>query len=153
MASDLESVMTSEMATMVSLPDTPKQTSPSSSSEACDEVCSPYSPAPISQARSPGAGLIQSHEIATALPKEGILIGDFMRNFAGKVSDIEGLQMDKKEFIKLVKENSTYGADKLLHPKAHPTGDCAPEEQDKNQSGDESAAKGHKPKISKLWGE
>lgn len=37
--------------------------------------------------------------------------------FTGRVGDIKGQQTDKKEFIKLVKENSAYGADKLLRPK------------------------------------
>lgn len=62
-------------------------------------------------------GPIRPHEIAAALPKEGIKIGDLMKLFTGRVGDIKGHQTDKKEFIKLVKENSAYGADKLLRPK------------------------------------
>lgn len=34
----------------------------------------------------------------------------------GRVGDGAGMT-DKKEFIRLVKENSVYGADKLLRPK------------------------------------
>lgn len=40
-----------------------------------------------------------------------------MKVFAGRVGDIAGQQTDKQEFIKMVKANSAYSADKLLRPK------------------------------------
>jgi transcription initiation factor TFIIF subunit alpha len=63
----------------------------------------------------PGVGPIQPHEIAAALPAEGITIGALMRMFQVRVGD-GAQQTDKKEFIRLVKENSSYSADKLLRP-------------------------------------
>jgi transcription initiation factor TFIIF subunit alpha len=79
-----------------------------------------FFPAAPSGARpqAPGTGLIQPHEIAAALPKEGISIGNLMKLFASRVGDLTGQQTSKKEFIKLVKENSSYGPDKLLRPKS-----------------------------------
>jgi transcription initiation factor TFIIF subunit alpha len=69
------------------------------------------------QSPRPGTGPIQPHEIAAALPKEGITIGGLMRLFAGRVGDIADQQTEKSEFIKMVKANSAYSADKLLRPK------------------------------------
>jgi transcription initiation factor TFIIF subunit alpha len=69
-----------------------------------------------SLAQSPGAGPIQPHEIVAALPAAGIKIGDLMKIFQRRVGDTKG-QTAKKEFIKLVKENAAFGADKLLRPK------------------------------------
>jgi hypothetical protein len=64
----------------------------------------------------PGLGPIQAHEIVAALPAEGITIGALMKLFQGRVGDVVGQQTGKKEFIQLVKENSSYSADKLLRP-------------------------------------
>jgi transcription initiation factor TFIIF subunit alpha len=71
----------------------------------------------VSKAQSPGAGPIQPHEIAIALPKTGVTIAELIKVFGGRVGDIKGQQTDKKEFMKMVKENSVYGPDKLLRPK------------------------------------
>ena len=71
----------------------------------------------LSRAQSPGTGPIQAHEIAAALPASGIAMGVLIKLFAGRVGDVKGEQTDKKEFIQLVKENSSYGPDKLLRPK------------------------------------
>ncbi|KAF4622745.1 hypothetical protein G7Y89_g14282 [Cudoniella acicularis] len=68
------------------------------------------------RARSPVNGPIQPHEIVAALPDSGIFIANLMKVFAGRVGENEG-QTPKKEFIRLVKENSTYGPDKLLRRK------------------------------------
>jgi hypothetical protein len=70
-----------------------------------------------SRAQSPGTGPIQAHEIAAALPASGIAMAALIKLFAGRVGDVKGQQTDKKEFIQLVKENSSYGQDKLLRPK------------------------------------
>lgn len=68
-------------------------------------------------AQSPGSGPIQPHEIVAALPATGIKIGDLMKIFQRRVG--EGKDMtEKKEFIKLVKENAAFGQDKLLRPKS-----------------------------------
>ena len=69
------------------------------------------------KALAPGAGPIQPHEIAAALPQEGIRIGELLKMFQPRVGDTTGEQTTKKEFIRLVKENSAYGEDKLLRPK------------------------------------
>lgn len=71
---------------------------------------------PGERAQSPGVGPIQPHEIVAALPKEGITISDLMKVFTTRVGSLPG-QTDKKEFIRLVKENSLYGADKRLRQK------------------------------------
>lgn len=71
----------------------------------------------IARSQSPsGLGPIQPHEIAAALSAEGITIGALHRIFPGRIGDIAGQQTSKKEFIRLVKENSSYGSDKLLRP-------------------------------------
>lgn len=67
-------------------------------------------------AQSPGAGPIQPQEIIAALPAAGIKIGDLMKIFQKRVGEAKG-QTLKKEFIRLVKENAAFGADKLLRPK------------------------------------
>ncbi|KUJ14160.1 uncharacterized protein LY89DRAFT_720527 [Mollisia scopiformis] len=67
-------------------------------------------------AQSPGSGPIQPHEIVAALPAAGIKIGELMKIFQRRVGDTKG-QTDKKEFIRLVKENAAFGPDKLLRPK------------------------------------
>jgi transcription initiation factor TFIIF subunit alpha len=71
---------------------------------------------PSERAQSPGAGPIQPHEIVAALPMEGITIGNLLGVFTARVGGLPG-QTEKKEFIRLVKENSSYGPDKLLRPK------------------------------------
>ncbi|RDW64058.1 hypothetical protein BP5796_10560 [Coleophoma crateriformis] len=70
-----------------------------------------------SGARSPGSGPLQVSEVIAAIPSTGTSITDLMKKFAGRVGDKKGEQTDKKEFIKMVKENSVYGPDKLLRPK------------------------------------
>lgn len=70
-----------------------------------------------SQTSTPGQGPIQPHEIVAALPATGIAIGELMKMFAGRVGTIKGQQTERTEFIRLVKENSAYGKDKLLRPK------------------------------------
>lgn len=40
-----------------------------------------------------------------------------MKIFSARVGDEPGKPTSKKEFIRLVKENSAYGKDKLLRPK------------------------------------
>ncbi|RDL31405.1 Uncharacterized protein BP5553_09614 [Venustampulla echinocandica] len=77
---------------------------------------SPSTAPDTSRAQSPGAGPIQPHEIAAALPPSGILIGELMKRFAGRVGDGPG-QTPKKDFIQLVKVNSKYGPDRILRPK------------------------------------
>ncbi|KAJ0168325.1 Transcription initiation factor IIF subunit alpha [Colletotrichum tanaceti] len=73
------------------------------------------SPAP--RAGSPN-GPIEAWEIVDALPElpGGISIGNLMRRFQGRIGDGPG-QMDRKEWIKLVKENCAYGPDKILRRK------------------------------------
>ncbi|CAG8951743.1 hypothetical protein HYFRA_00005544 [Hymenoscyphus fraxineus] len=73
------------------------------------------SPMAASAAGSP-AGAIQSHEIIAALPPQGISIVELMKLFKNRVGDKEG-QTNKKAFIALVKENCSYGDNKLLRPK------------------------------------
>ncbi|KAL3420112.1 transcription initiation factor IIF subunit alpha [Phlyctema vagabunda] len=65
----------------------------------------------------PGTGPLQPHEIIAALPATGISITDLMKLFAGRVGEKEGEQTSRKVFISMVKDNSAYGADKLLRPK------------------------------------
>lgn len=77
---------------------------------------SPSAASDMSRAQSPGAGPIQPYEIAAALPPSGILIGELMKRFAGRVGDGPG-QTPKKDFIQLVKVNSKYGPDRILRPK------------------------------------
>ena len=74
-----------------------------------------------SQSPSYSGGPIQAHEIAAALPADGITIGALFKKFPGRIGDISGQQTTKKEFILLVKENSFYDKDnarneKLLRP-------------------------------------
>ncbi|EXF84110.1 transcription initiation factor IIF subunit alpha [Colletotrichum fioriniae PJ7] len=83
------------------------------------------SPVPAASGSKPGSpvpegspaprGPIQAHEIVDALPElpGGISIGNLMRRFQGRIGDGPG-QMDRKEWIKLVKENCAYGSDKIL---------------------------------------
>ncbi|TAQ84441.1 hypothetical protein B7494_g7237 [Chlorociboria aeruginascens] len=81
---------------------------------------SPASQEPIPtgpQAQSPSTGPIQPHEIVAALPPTGITIHELMRMFTARVGNIPGQQTPKQEFILLVKENSSYGTDKLLRKK------------------------------------
>ncbi|KAH8667513.1 hypothetical protein BGZ60DRAFT_452217 [Tricladium varicosporioides] len=67
-------------------------------------------------AQSLGTGPIQAHEVAAAVPPHGVLIGTLMSIFKARVGEGPN-QTSKKDFIRLVKENSTYGPDKLLRPK------------------------------------
>lgn len=71
----------------------------------------------VNKAHTPGAGPIQPHEIAAALPKSGVTIAELIKVFGGRVGDKPGLQTDRKVFLQMVKENSVFGADKLLRPK------------------------------------
>ncbi|KAM3068197.1 transcription factor IIF subunit tfg1 [Clarireedia jacksonii] len=66
--------------------------------------------------KAPGVGPIQAHEIAAALPATGISIGVLLKQFRGRVGDAPD-QTTKTDLLKLVKENSQYGSDKLLRPK------------------------------------
>lgn len=70
-----------------------------------------------SRVSSPGAGPIQSWEVAAALPKSGISAASLIKLFPGRIGGIKGQQTDKKDFMRMVKENSVYGTDKLLRPK------------------------------------
>jgi transcription initiation factor TFIIF subunit alpha len=70
----------------------------------------------IAASRAPGVGPIQAHEIAAALPATGISIAVLLRQFRGRVGDAPD-QTTKSDLLKLVKENSLYGSDKLLRPK------------------------------------
>jgi hypothetical protein len=72
---------------------------------------------PAARAQSPTEGPIQPHEIVAALPAEGISIGALMKLFNKTRVGDDGQPTTKKEFIRLVKENSAYGPDKLLRPK------------------------------------
>lgn len=65
------------------------------------------------RAQSPSVGPVQAHEIVAALPASGIAIGGLMKLFGARVSTAD----DRKNFIRMVKENSKYGGDKLLRPK------------------------------------
>lgn len=70
---------------------------------------------PVPEGSPAPRGPIQAHEIVDALPElpGGISIGNLMRRFQGRIGDGPG-QMDRKEWIKLVKENCAYGSDKIL---------------------------------------
>lgn len=71
---------------------------------------------PTGNSQSLGTGPIQAHEVAAAVPPHGVLIGTLMSIFKARVGEGPN-QTSKKDFIRLVKENSTYGPDKLLRPK------------------------------------
>jgi len=73
-------------------------------------------PAPTGSGGPQRTGPVSAQEIAAAIPASGIAIGNLMKHFVGRVGDGRGMT-DKKEFIRLVKENSLYGPDKLLRPK------------------------------------
>ncbi|CAK7204796.1 transcription factor IIF subunit tfg1 [Sporothrix eucalyptigena] len=80
---------------------------------------SPGSPA--SRAASPSAGgssTMDAQEIVNALRKipEGITVGGLLKQFGSRIGDGPN-QMKRKDWIKLVKENSVFGEDKLLRAK------------------------------------
>ncbi|KAL1912642.1 transcription factor IIF subunit tfg1 [Sporothrix stenoceras] len=80
---------------------------------------SPGSPA--SRAASPSAssgGSMDAQEIVAALRKipEGITVGGLLKQFGARIGDGPN-QMKRKDWIKLVKENSVFGEDKLLRAK------------------------------------
>ncbi|GAB0133397.1 hypothetical protein EsDP_00001808 [Epichloe bromicola] len=74
------------------------------------------SPNPVTTAASPnmqmGAG-IESWEILEKIPVDGISLQDLVKQFHGRVGDRPG-QMNKGDWIKLVKQLCDYGQDKRL---------------------------------------
>ncbi|CAK7238618.1 MAG: transcription factor IIF subunit tfg1 [Sporothrix thermara] len=85
---------------------------------------SPGSPgSPASRAASPstggGSGTMDAQEIIAALRKipEGITVGGLLKQFGSRIGDGPN-QMKRKDWIKLVKENSVFGEDKLLRAKS-----------------------------------
>ncbi|TDZ35783.1 Transcription initiation factor IIF subunit alpha [Colletotrichum spinosum] len=74
------------------------------------------SPAP--RAGSP-SGLVEAWEIIAALPElpNGISIGNLMRKFQSRIGEGPG-KMERKDWIKLVRENCAYGPDKVLRRKS-----------------------------------
>ncbi|CAK7563317.1 MAG: transcription factor IIF subunit tfg1 [Sporothrix epigloea] len=84
----------------------------------------PGSPgSPASRAASPSASGINvnmdAQEIIAALRKftEGITVGGLLKFFGNRIGDGPN-QMKRKDWIKLVKENSVFGEDKLLRVKS-----------------------------------
>ncbi|KAF4901563.1 Transcription initiation factor IIF subunit alpha [Colletotrichum fructicola] len=79
----------------------------------------PGSPIPEGSPRAGSPGPVEPWEIINALPElpNGITIGNLMRKFAGRIGDGPG-QMDRKDWIKLVRENCLYGPDKVLRRKS-----------------------------------
>ncbi|KAH7171527.1 hypothetical protein EDB81DRAFT_200062 [Dactylonectria macrodidyma] len=73
------------------------------------------SPIPTQGGASPGPSGpgIESWEILEKIPAEGIVIGDLIKQFQGRVGEKPG-QMPKGEWIKLVKQICEYGSDKRL---------------------------------------
>ncbi|KAH7022431.1 hypothetical protein EDB80DRAFT_8198 [Ilyonectria destructans] len=73
------------------------------------------SPIPTQGGASPGpsGSGIESWEILEKIPAEGIVIGDLIKQFQGRVGEKPG-QMPKGEWIKLVKQICEYGPDKRL---------------------------------------
>lgn len=74
---------------------------------------------PVSRAASPSAGgSMDAQEIVAALRKipEGITVGSLLKLFSSRIGDGPN-QMKRKDWIKLVKENSVFGEDKLLRAK------------------------------------
>lgn len=67
------------------------------------------------------AGVVEAWEIVEALPPlpEGISIGNLMKIFQFRIGDKPGL-MERKDWIKLVKDNAAWGSDKLLRLKTAP---------------------------------
>jgi transcription initiation factor TFIIF subunit alpha len=91
--------------------------SPGSNSGSPGRAGSPGSPA--SRAASPSAGgSMDAQEIIAALRKipEGITVGGLLKQFGSRIGDGPN-QMKRKDWIKLVKENSVFGEDKLLRAK------------------------------------
>lgn len=70
--------------------------------------------------RSGPKSTIEAWEIVQALPQlpDGITIGNFLKLFEARVGDKADGKMPKSDWIKLVKENCSYGPDKLLRRKA-----------------------------------
>ena len=64
---------------------------------------------------------IEAWEIVQALPQlpDGISIQNFLKLFEGRVGEkAEAGRMAKSEWIKMVRENCSYGSDKLLRRKS-----------------------------------
>ncbi|KAI0150737.1 Rap30/74 interaction domain-containing protein [Xylariaceae sp. FL1272] len=59
--------------------------------------------------------LLTAQDIIESLPVEGISIGGLMKMFKPRL-DMPG-QIDKRDWVQLVKANSSFGPDKLLRPK------------------------------------
>ena len=70
----------------------------------------------VLSSQSPGASAIQPHEIVSATPSSGIVLKDLLKVFSGRIGDRPGMTR-KDEFIQMVKDNTSYGSDKLLRPK------------------------------------
>ncbi|KAF4971950.1 hypothetical protein FZEAL_9720 [Fusarium zealandicum] len=62
---------------------------------------------------SPVGSIIEPAEILERIPSEGIVIGDLIKLFQGRLGDKPG-QMPKAEWIKLVRKVCDYGPDKRL---------------------------------------
>lgn len=79
---------------------------------------SPGSPASRAASPSASSGNMDAQEIVAALRKipEGITVGGLLKQFGARIGDNPG-QMKRKDWIKLVKENSVFGEDKLLRAK------------------------------------
>ncbi|KAL5601353.1 uncharacterized protein BROUX77_005602 [Berkeleyomyces rouxiae] len=92
-------------------------TKPSASAAASAAASRAGSPVPPAAAAAAG-GPIQAHEIVAALPDlpDGITILNLFKSFDDRVGDRPGL-MSKSDWLKLVRENSQYGQDKLLRRK------------------------------------
>ncbi|OWP00073.1 hypothetical protein B2J93_8644 [Marssonina coronariae] len=69
-------------------------------------------PSPAARGLSPGVNPVQAHEVIAALPASGITLKDLLKVFAGRV-----VNDNRADFIKLVKNHSAYGSDKMLRPK------------------------------------
>ena len=65
-----------------------------------------------------GSGPVDAAEIISALNKfpDGITVGGLLKVFGSRIGDT-GNQMKRKDWIKLVKENSVFGEDKMLRAK------------------------------------
>ena len=79
---------------------------------------SPNAAGPSTPAAGGQGGLVEAWEITQALAAnpQGISVGQLMRQFQTRVGEGDG-QMSRRDWIKLVKDNAKWGADKLLRPK------------------------------------
>ncbi|KAK2593484.1 transcription factor IIF subunit tfg1 [Conoideocrella luteorostrata] len=88
----------------------------SSSGKGTPAVSRAGSPNPALTATSPASLVsagIESWEILEKIPAEGISLQDLVKQFHGRVGDRHG-QMNKSDWIKLVKQLCDYGQDKRL---------------------------------------